>query len=309
MEGVPLRKKGATSFVSVVVPVYNDAERLARCLEALEHQTYPSQKYEVLVVDNGSDEPVAPAAVPFEHARVLTEPRRGSYAARNKGVTEARGEMIAFTDADCVPAPTWIEEGAKCLGQGARRGLVGGRVEFTFQNAARPNAAELYDSSRFLKQKRNIERDRFALTANAFTLQSVFDDVGLFDATLKSGGDAEWGQRVAAAGYALAYAEEARVTHPARHTHRAVRNKVLRVLEGHYRLKHEENYPLRDFLMDVVRDIGHPIKFMLRAIQNNGLRGFSGKGEMLVAFPLQGLAVALKRIQLRMGHARSQQNT
>ena len=63
-------------------------------------------------------------------------------------------------------------------------------------------------------------------------------------------------------------------------------------------MKHENNYPLGALLMDFVKDLGHPILSMGRAVRERGLIGFSGKAQMLVGFPLQGLAVALKRVRL-----------
>jgi len=101
--------KTSTPFVSVIIPVYNDPERLKTCLQALEEQTYPQSSYEVIVVDNGSDESIEPIVTEFNQAKAGYEPHPGSYAARNKGLSLARGEVIAFTDADCIPALDWIE--------------------------------------------------------------------------------------------------------------------------------------------------------------------------------------------------------
>src|ERR1041385_9155423 len=104
--------------VSVVIPVLGDAERLALCLDALDRQTLPANRFEVIVVDNASDRDEAIAAVVAEHAprfRLLHEPRPGSYAARNRAIADARGTIIAFTDADCIPRPDWLERGIAAL--------------------------------------------------------------------------------------------------------------------------------------------------------------------------------------------------
>src|ERR1044071_6513252 len=102
-------------FVSVIVPVWNDSARLDRCLRALEEQTYPGDLYEVVVVDNGSDEPLGPVIERHGRASLVRETKPGSYAARNTGLAHARGEVVAFTDADCLPAPDWIEQGVARL--------------------------------------------------------------------------------------------------------------------------------------------------------------------------------------------------
>jgi len=96
-------------FVSVIIPVYNDPIRLRTCLQALEEQTYPKSMYAVIVVDNGSDESIEPIVAEFSQMKTSYEPHPRSYAARNKSLSPARGEVIAFTDSDCIPAPDWIE--------------------------------------------------------------------------------------------------------------------------------------------------------------------------------------------------------
>ena len=104
-------------FVSVIIPVYNDSARVKICLEALEKQTYPQNLYEVIVVDNASDEypAIKDVVCQFSQAIAAYESRPGSYAARNKGISLAKGDIIAFTDADCIPAKNWIEKGVANL--------------------------------------------------------------------------------------------------------------------------------------------------------------------------------------------------
>jgi cellulose synthase/poly-beta-1,6-N-acetylglucosamine synthase-like glycosyltransferase len=97
-------------FASVIVPVYNAERTLARCLESLVGLDYPQERYEVLVVDNNSTDQSRAIARRFP-VRLLQEDRiQSSYAARNRGIQQARGEILAFTDADCVAAPDWLSE-------------------------------------------------------------------------------------------------------------------------------------------------------------------------------------------------------
>ncbi len=222
----------ANPFVSVLIPVHNDTGRLTQCLRALEGQTYPTDWYEVIVVDNASDEPVAPALSAFPHARGAYEAQRSSYAARNTGIAVARGDVLAFTDSDCLPAPDWLERGVAALANAENCGLVGGGIEFFFRDPTTPTIVELYDSVMHLDQEEFIHKKQFSVTANLFTFKQVVERVGMFDSTLESNGDKEWGQRVAAQGYRLAYAPDARVKHPARHTFQALRRKVTRVING-----------------------------------------------------------------------------
>ncbi|WP_235108449.1 glycosyltransferase family A protein [Acaryochloris sp. 'Moss Beach'] len=180
-------------FVSVIVPVFNDTERLAYCLQALEQQTYSNHSYEVIVVDNASEDDVQAVVTKFSHAKVVVEPQRGSYAARNTGIAIAKGNILAFTDADCIPAPDWIEKGVQSLRDVPNCGLVAGRIEFSYQNPQQPNSIELCDSVLYLQQDLYLKHAKFGATANVFTYKSVFAEVGLFDQILKSGGDYEWG--------------------------------------------------------------------------------------------------------------------
>jgi GT2 family glycosyltransferase len=96
-------------FVSVIVPVRNGAETLADCLTSILASDYPVDRREVVVVDNGSNDGTADVAGRFP-VRCVAEPRRGLSHARNRGIEEARGEILAFTDSDCTVATTWLKQ-------------------------------------------------------------------------------------------------------------------------------------------------------------------------------------------------------
>jgi glycosyltransferase involved in cell wall biosynthesis len=94
---------------SVVIPAFNASQTIVECLMALTAQTVPRSTYEVIVVDDGSTDDTA--AIATRHgARVLPQANSGPAAARNRGIDAALGEVILFTDADCAPAPDWIEQ-------------------------------------------------------------------------------------------------------------------------------------------------------------------------------------------------------
>jgi glycosyltransferase involved in cell wall biosynthesis len=181
-------------FVSVIIPVFNDGERLRRCLLALGQQTYPRDRFEVVVVDNGSSEDVAAIVAGQAFVTLGHEARPGSYAARNTGLGLARGEVLAFTDSDCLPQPDWIAAGVARLAASPGCGLVAGKISVFFQDPQRPTATELYESLTAFQQHKYIERDHYGATANLFTRRDVFDVVGRFSDGLTSGGDREWGQ-------------------------------------------------------------------------------------------------------------------
>jgi len=291
-----LKKESRSVRVSVVIPVYNDAISLDKCLRALSEQTYAGDKYEVVVVDNASEEDIGAVVAPYDRARIVYEARRGSYAARNKGVREAEGEIIAFTDADCLPAPSWIEQGVRRLTEDDRCDLVGGQIDFYFETPDRPTPPELFDSTHYLDQEAYVRKENFAATANAFTWKRLFDEVGPFDDTLRSGGDTEWGRRLKNRGGIICYSGEARVRHPARRTYAALRRKKLRVVEGTVQSRKQQGYPLRDLVVDVVKDLGHHVRFGVLAVAEKSY-AWRKRVELLGAFSYQGALTAAKRIQ------------
>ncbi len=201
-----------TLFVSVILPVYNDSMRLNKCLSALENQTYCKEQYEVVVIDNNSTEDLHSLVAQFRQAHYVFEPVLGSYAARNKGMSISKGEVLAFIDSDCLPQPHWLQEGIIALKENAAA-LAGGKVTFTFSSAKGP--AEIYDSVTNMQIEENIRSRRVSKTANLFAYKYVFDSVGLFP-QVKSGGDVIWTKRATDADFKLVYAPNAEVFHPAR---------------------------------------------------------------------------------------------
>ncbi|MFB2878173.1 glycosyltransferase [Floridanema aerugineum] len=256
-------------FVSVIIPVFNDAVGLKRCLESLKNQTYPENLYEIIVVDNGSDaeQNIADVVASYHQAILTSESQPGSYSARNKGISLAKGTVIAFTDADCIPAADWIEKGVKILIQNPKCGFVAGKIQTCFKEPNQPNYIELYESLWYpLLQKEFVEKDHFGATANVFTFASVIQEVGMFDSSLKSNGDREWGQRVYHAGYQPLYAEEICVSHPARNSLSQLYSRARRIIGGRYDLqqKQESSFLKRNiiFLINVVKYAIAPIAML-----------------------------------------------
>lgn len=231
-------------FVSVIIPVYNDLERLKRCLAGVAAQTYPWDRFEVIVVDNGSREPlVDQLGGPF-HVRVLREDRSGSYAARNAGIRAANGDVLAFTDADCIPTPEWLERGVERLMDVPECGLVAGRLEVFVRHSASRTPTETYEVAVGFPQERYATRGRYGATANMLTTRAVLRRVGPFDEDLFSGGDRAWGNAVFDAGYRVEYCAEAVVRHPARRSLGEMRRKMRRVAFGNHALARLER-PIR----------------------------------------------------------------
>lgn len=254
-------------FVSVIVPVWNDAARLDQCLRALEGQTYPGDLYEVVVVDNGSEEAVGPVVARYGRARLVREDRPGSYAARNAGLAHARGEVVAFTDADCLPAPDWVEKGVARLVRGGGRTFVAGRVEIFPNTPLQPNAVEQYEMLFALAQGEYAQRYGFGATANLFAWKEAFARVGPFLAELKSGGDLEWGRRAAGHGYRVEYDEGTCVRHPARASLSQLSAKIVRVTGGLHDLRRIKGRAYLEFDRGLLLKLLPPVRAVARTLR------------------------------------------
>jgi glycosyltransferase involved in cell wall biosynthesis len=244
-----------TPLVSVIIPVYNDAARLRTCLHALEQQTYPAERFEVVVVDNGSTEDVSVAIPNDPRFTLVAEPSPGAYAARNSGIAVAAGEVLAFTDADCIPEHDWLEQAVRDLVDAPAVEMVGGAVRLFFKGEQPRGAAELYESLHAFPQEMFILRRKFAVTANMVTWRAVFARVGLFDSRLKSGGDADFGARVHRSGGALRYAPRAAVRHPARATGAELVSQARRVAGGIVDANKDVRFHGLSFLKLAIREV------------------------------------------------------
>jgi glycosyltransferase involved in cell wall biosynthesis len=230
-EPVPVVGAGGWPSVTVIVPVHGDRGEIAATARALAAQDYPGE-FDVVVVDNGRNEGLEDSLGPLESLQLLREPTPGSYAARNAALPAARGEVLAFTDGDCLPRPDWLRAGVTELLSADGPAFVGGAIELFPADRDRPSFAELWDCTNGLRQDRYVREQGWAATANMMTLRSTFDRVGPFAQQLQSGGDREWGERAVRAGVEARFGPGAVVDHPARPTMAELHKKVRRVTRG-----------------------------------------------------------------------------
>jgi len=117
----------APAGISVLVPFRDSADYVERCIRAVLTQDIPPDRYEVILIDNGSSDGSRTLAGRFSKVRIVTEPKAGAYAARNRGVTEARGEILVFTDADCAPEPGWLRLLSQSIAEPSVEVVLGSR--------------------------------------------------------------------------------------------------------------------------------------------------------------------------------------
>ncbi len=279
--------------VSVIIPVRDGAAQLDGCLGALDVQDYDGD-LEVLVVDNGSREDIGAVVSRHAGARMLREPRPGSYAARNLALTSAVGEVLAFTDGDCTPRPDWVGRAVEELSRDPAADMVGGRVEITYSHGAPRTPSELFEAVHGFPQERYLADQRYAVTANMITWRHVVDRVGPFDAALASRGDANWGQRVAAAGGTQRYAGLAVVRHPARSTWGESLEKWRRVARGRVANDLNAGRRPRHFVGMAVSQLRDVARLLPRLSTTSHLDGRGQRARYLLAFTVcRGLTAAI----------------
>jgi GT2 family glycosyltransferase len=198
--------------VSVIIPHFNDLTNLENCLAALQAQSYPATRLQVIVADNASPQGLAAVkATAGDRAEVVLVEERGAGPARNGGAAKATGEVLAFIDSDCVANPRWIEEGVAAL---SRYDFVGGQVTVLVGDERHMTPVEAWERVFAFDFKTYIEKKGFTGSGNLFCPRALFETVTGFRAGISE--DYEWSKRAQSRGFKLGYAPKAIVGHPAR---------------------------------------------------------------------------------------------
>jgi GT2 family glycosyltransferase len=205
---------------SIVIPTYRRPERLAACLAALARLDYPRERFEVIVVDDGSGAP--PAALVAAQAGRLTVTlveavHAGPAAARNAGAARARGDYLAFTDDDCAPDPGWLRALARAATSAPGQMLGGRTVNALADNlwAAASQVLVEYLYAYYNSGAAGTGEARFFTSNNLALPADDFRALGGFDGRfpLAAGEDRDLCDRWLAAGHRMTYAPAAVVRH------------------------------------------------------------------------------------------------
>ncbi|MBN1477802.1 glycosyltransferase [Candidatus Sumerlaeota bacterium] len=234
-------------FISIVVPALNAAGQIGRCLESLHALGWPESRREIIVVDNASQDGTGEIAANLG-ATVIQERHPGVAAARNAGWRAARGELIAFTDSDCIASPQWLRLLAPAFDDPRVAG-AGGRLT---PDTPKTTVEEYIIAKDILSQERALRDELlsppFLVTANAMYRRSVLEEMGGFDEWFAvAGEDADLAWRVQWAGHTLAHIPEAEVVHCHRATLRGLRRQTWSYGVGttHLFKKHRERLGFR----------------------------------------------------------------
>ncbi|MDJ0511288.1 MAG: glycosyltransferase [Crocosphaera sp.] len=271
--------------ISVVIPIYNGEEDLDDLIKCLYQQTYPRNKIEYLLVNNNSSdytvEILEKAALEAEEEGIILKALhengiQSSYAARNQGIRQATGDIIAFTDADCRPIPEWIEELIEPFVDD-KIGIVVGELTALPGNSILEKYAERYGvmSQKFLLEHSFLP---YGQTANLAIRKNIFNKVGLFRPYLTTGGDADICWRIQQeTNWKLAFAIKAVI----RHRHRS----NLKELSSQWRRYGTSNQYLHQLYgVDLMREFTSKeilyrlARWLIKDIPRDTLKLIQGKG-------------------------------
>jgi glycosyltransferase involved in cell wall biosynthesis len=274
---------GLDPTVSIIIPVYNGAYTIAACLESLLAQTYPTDAYDIIVVENGSTDDTTTIVQRYP-VRLLHSPERGPASARNFGLARSDADIVAFTDADCIADPNWLSALVEPYAD-PRVGGVGGAI-LAYDHDDR-TLVEMFSEEQsplvnFVSGENEFLPHLY--TANASYRRRLVDKIGGFNPNLVTAEDADLAWRLQLQTDArLQYVPQATVYH----YHRSTRAGLAR----QYR-----QYAFGEILLDTMygkypeypRRRGYQIRRML---------------SQAAALPRYTLSAVLRQVRLRAGRA------
>ncbi len=259
---VPSLVKASAPFISIVIPVRNEAAHLGTVLEALLAQDYPPERFEILVVDGSSTDGTMALAKRYARAEaprvaLLANPRRLSSAGRNVGVRASRGEIIVFIDGHCrIASPKLLAEtahtldrtNADCLCRPQPLTLSGNTFLQDVIAHARATAlghgrdSTIYDGGR--------EGFVNPTSSGATYRRSVFDRVGMFDESFDACEDVELNYRVFKGGFRAYSSPALAVYYHPRASLRGLFKQLVRYGRGRFRFirKHPDAVTISQFV-------------------------------------------------------------
>lgn len=205
---------------SIIIPTYNRPERLARCLAAIAALNFPTENFEVVIVDDGSPNPLKAADIAAGHRLHLSfyrQPNAGPASARNTGARAAQGRWLAFIDDDCTPHPDWLT--ALAAGFEANGTVaLGGRILNGLDDNAYSTASQVlldYLYGYFAQGNAGGGARPFFASCNFAMPRTLFEEIGGFDTRfpIAAGEDREICDRLARQGHNLVYAPDATIHH------------------------------------------------------------------------------------------------
>lgn len=204
-------------FFSIIIPSYNRPQQLQQCLGSLTRLSYPKDKFEVIVVDDGSPEKVAGIVEPFAgplDIHLLRQENAGPASARNNGAQRARGHYLAFIDDDCQPSADWLDQMAGQLRKTPDR-LLGGKTVNILERNLFSSASQFIVDIVYDHYNQRPDEARFFASNNMIVPKGIYLDIGGFPTSFRRAGgeDRELCDRWLWKGYKMSFVEKAIVYH------------------------------------------------------------------------------------------------
>ncbi len=228
------------TFFSIIIPVYNQPTGITDTLNSLLKLDYPKDRFEIIVVDNGSTDNTFKILTEFkdqypELINILQEKLiQSSYAARNAGIKNSKGNTLVFIDADMTAETDFLNK-VDSLFSEEKIQYAGFNVKIT--PSAKETIFEKYDKQTAFPIKEYVENRHFAPTCALAVRKTIFENVGEFINNITSGCDYEFGNRCYNRGIIQHFAEDILLFHPSRKTLYSLIKKAYRVGNGRCLLK------------------------------------------------------------------------
>lgn len=240
--------RGCNLLITVVIPHLNQPAGLEKCLDSLHRQEGSEASVEIIVVDNGSKTLPSQICSRWPDVRLLSETTPGPGPARNRGIENAKAEIVAFIDADCTAAPGWIAAIETAFSDPATL-VIGGDVRVPYAEGRPPTALEAYERI-YAYRNREYVASGYSGTGNLAMRRRVFETVGPFGG-IEIAEDKDWGLRARALGIDTKYVADMVIYHPARATFEDMKKKWDRHIAHDYAL---------------VSTVGDRLKWVVRAL-------------------------------------------
>ncbi len=240
-------------FISIIVPAYNAERTMKMCIESLLNLDYPKNRYEIIIVDNNSKDNTADIIRQYPVLYLLEDQIQTSYASRNRAIKHAKGDILAFTDSDCIADSNWLKEGVKSFEDGEVVGLGGNVLSYKPEHYIEKyqDRKKVFDRTNAMSKEALKAGKANVITANAIYRRDLFSEVGLFKNEITGGGDREFSLRVQQDHKGkLVYNPDAIIYHKHRTT-------LFSFCEQYYRYGHNAYQQYDPFKMEKSRQLGY----------------------------------------------------
>ena len=225
-------------IISIVIPSYNSAQTIIQCIEGCLEQQHTNDFVEIIVVDDGSTDKTKDVVGKYP-VRYVYQENSGPAAARNRGWKATKGDIVCFTDSDCIPDRAWIGQLTEKFTH-PEIGAVGGSYDIANRDSLIAGCIH----EEIMERHRNMPEHVHAFGSyNVAIRKEILEKVGGFDETYRraSGEDNDLSYRILNAGYKIAFAKDAIVVH--HHTERLFRYLKEQFRHGCWRMKLYRDHP------------------------------------------------------------------